>query len=228
MRKITLALALSLTFAMTVMLNATTVQLETGHWPIDCARSVEIDDFDYIYELKNVPLDGRFIELKDGSLWQLESLGYESTSFYRQYKDVLEIGFIEELVDLWQPGELLIFHKITNREIDSRDVLLIYNLDRDLLIDVTSVSPPKYHCLTISEIDTQNNLILLSDSSIWHYSQWDNGIVDTWFPGNPILVAKDTPWRSSHTHALVNLEYCDCASTLGHIHRNRVSVISYE
>lgn len=224
MRKITLMLVLGFTFATTVMLNAMTVQLETGHWPIDRTRSVEIDDFDYIYVLKKVPLDGRFIELEDGSFWQIEQLGPESTSFYRNYKDVLEIGFIEELVDLWQPGEMLIFHKITDREINHRDGFLVYNIDRDLLVDVTSLSSPIYHCLTVSEIDTENNLILLSDSSVWQYSQGDNCVVEAWYAGDPILMAKDTPWRSNHTHVLVNMDYCDCSTTMGHIHRNRVSV----
>lgn len=222
MRKISPTLVLGFTFAALTMLNATTVQVETGHWPIDSTRWLDIDQFDYIYEIRNTPLEGRFIELEDGSYWQIEPLGYESSSFYRNYKDVLEIGFIEELVDLWQPGEMLIFHKITDKEINGRDRFLVYNLDRDLLVDVTPLAPPKYYCLTLSEIDTENKLIFLSDSSVWLYNNWDKA--GTWYPGDPILVAKDTPWISEHTHVLVNMEFCNCSGTVGHIHRNRISV----
>ncbi len=223
MKKTIYTLISGLTMTASFLLDARTVELKTGHWPIDSIRTIDIDNFEYIYELQYVPLAGRFIELEDGSVWKIEPLGPESTSFYKEYKDVLEVGFIEELVDLWQPGERLIFHKITDREIHESDEFLVYNLDRDLLVDVTILSPPIYYCLTLSEVDEDNQLIVLSDSSIWHYDNWDKAS-DHWFCGDPILVAKDNPWRSDHTHVLVNLQYCNCSTTLGHIHRNRVSV----
>lgn len=222
MKKIPISLALGFTLMASVMLEAKNVEVETGHWFIDRTRSVEIDNFDYFYELKDTHLKGRFIELLDGSIWEVAPLGSESTSFYREYKDSYEVGFIEELVDLWQPGELLIFHKIADKYIDHRDGFLVYNVNRDMLVDVTVLSPPIYSCLTVSEIDSDNHFILLSDSSVWQYSDWDKGGV--WYPGDSILVAKDTPWRSNHTHVLVNMEYCDCNATMGHIHRNRISV----
>jgi hypothetical protein len=222
MRNLPLALALGFTLTANMMLEAKTVEVETGHWIIDSSRFVNIDIFDYFYELKHTHLNGRYIELMDGSIWEIEPLGPESSSFYRHYKDVYEIGYIEELVDLWQPGELLIFHKITDKYIDHKDGFLVYNVNRDLLVDVTVLSPPIYYSLSISEIDTVNKLILLSDSSVWQYNDWDKAGI--WYPGDAIVVAKDTPWISHHTHVLVNLEYCDCDATVGHIHRNRISV----
>jgi hypothetical protein len=222
MKNIPFALALGFTLSANMMLDAKNVEIETGHWLIDRSRFVEIDNFDYFYQLNQTHLNGRYIELMDGSIWEIEPLGPESTSFYRHYKNVYEVGYIEELVDLWQPGELLIFHKIADKYIDHKDGFLVYNVDRDLLVDVTVLSPPIYCSLTVSEIDTVNQLILLSDSSVWQYNNWDKAGI--WYPGDSILVAKDTPWRSDHTHVLINMEYCDCEATMGHIHRNRISV----
>lgn len=198
--------------------EAKSVTLETGKWILDRSRTVEIDQFDYIYTVKSIQLGGYYIELEDGSVWRVEELGPEAASFYRLYQNT-KIDFVENIVADWQPGERLIFHKVIDRE-----SLLIYNLDRDQLFDVTPLSPPKENYLKLESIDFSVGIIKLSDGSSW------KGKICSckgWKSGNPILVVKNTPWDQYNTHMLVNLKYCECTATSGHIHPDRCGVLKF-
>lgn len=197
-------------------IEAKTVNLETGNLIFDTSRLVEIDEFDYIYTVKAIHLDGYFIELQDGSVWGIEELSPEAESFYRNTNSSLEIDFVENIVATWQPGEHLIFHKVVDRE-----SILVYNIDRDQLFDVTPLSPAKYEPITVASLNYSKRIIGLSDGSAWYGNACPCA---GWKIGDPILIAKDNPWISTHTHMLINLKYCDCEATSGHIHPNRLGV----
>jgi hypothetical protein len=205
-----------LLFAMACLhqVDARFVTLDTGNWTIDTSRTVEIDQFDYLYTVKAIHLGGYYLELEDGSLWRVEELSPEAKSFYTNSHPSKEGIFVENIVASWEPGEQLIFHKVIDRE-----TILIYNIDRDQLFDFVPLSPPKYDSITLTWIDLWDKVVGLSDGSMWNLCQCKN-----WKEGDPILVAKDTPWTGTNTHILINLKYCDCYATSGHIHPNRVGV----
>src|SRR5262245_52347601 len=113
-----------------------TLDLKTGHWFLDRSREVHMDQFDYKYHLKKSHLRGTFIELEDGSLWQLCEVSPETKSFYATREPKLEFDFVEEIVDQWNQHDELIFHKVANR-----DSLLVYNVTRDQLFDVEPFLP---------------------------------------------------------------------------------------
>lgn len=213
-------------------MEAKPVSLETGHYFFDTKRLVEVDQFDYIYDVKSIYLDERpfemrdyatwrvfqkgcFIELQDGSLWKVCPLNAESLSFYRNEENLVEGDSAENIVASWQPGERLIFHKVTNR-ID----LLVYNIDRNQVLNVTPFATAKDNAITITSFF--GRVVCLSDGSAWAFDYpWS---CSGWEVGNPVLVAKDNPWYSQHTHMLINLNYCGCKSEFKHINPNRVGV----
>lgn len=199
------------------MAFAEPIELKTGHWPIDTSRMVELDTFDYAYDLKQLHARGMILELYDGSLWQVEEISAETISFYAQRKEHLDFEFIEDLVAEWQVNERLIFHKVSDRE-----SLLVYNIDRDMLINVTPLLPPTDPFLVIEEVDRTNKKIRLSDQSIWDFIHLC--ACKKWSAGNPVIMVKNTPWRADHTHMIINLTPCICDSKVEHIHPNRLGV----
>lgn len=204
-------------------LQATTISLETGRRFFDKSRAVVLDEFDYIYTLNSTHLGGYFIELEDGSVWSVEEMESEAKSFYKDKGISIDHVFVEDLVLSWEPGEHLIFHKLVDRE-----TLLVYNIERDQLLDFAPVSPPKYSSLIITSIDLNAHLIILSDGSQWTATLCP---CQQWKINDPILVAKDHSFLGqslfkdrANTHILVNLKYCECEATKGHIHPNRIGV----
>lgn len=200
--------------------QAKTVEINSGNWIFDKYRRLVVDDFDYLYSLQATHLRGRFIELNDGSIWQVEEQGRETKAFYESREEPIEISFMENLVNAWQPGEKLIFHKVFNGE-----NLLVYNLDRDLLIDVAPFLPPySENSLIIAAIDFNQHLLTLSDGSVWEFNHLCR--CKKWKVGNPILVVKNTAWNfwPEKTHVLVNLIPCECEATVEHIHPNHLEV----
>ncbi len=195
-----------------------TVDLKTGHWIIDRYRTVDLDKFDYRYAFKKAHLRGTFFELEDGSLWELCEVGPETKSFYATRQPKVEFDFVEEIVDQWQQGDELIFHKVADR-----DSLLIYNVTRDQLFDVEPFLPSLEPKLSIANIDKGAKQIVLSDNSIWQIECFCE--CKNWKVGDPMAVAKDTPWRSTNTHILINLCTCECDSTVEHIHPQRIGVV---
>jgi hypothetical protein len=191
--------------------------MKTGHWFVDQKRTVALDEFDYVYKLKSPLLRGHFIELDDGSIWQIEEQSPDTKAFYTSHPQITRYN--EDIVTLWQAGERLIFHKVVDRE-----SLLIYNLDRDLLFDVAPFLPPSSEdtYLAIAEMDFIKRLLTLTDGTVWNFDALCK--CNNWKTGDPIVVAKNTPWRADHTHILINLYPCECGSTVAHIHPNRLGV----
>lgn len=200
------------------------VELKTGRWVIDTKRTVVLDEFDYVYILGQVRLRGMIVELLDGTMWEVQPLGPETTSFYALRDPSLKFDFVEDVVRKWKPGERLIFHKVANKQQseEDREQVMVYNIDRDQLFDIAAFLPPEEPSLTILGIDEEQNNIILSDGSTWNFDKLCT--CQAWRKGNPILIAKNTPWRSNHTHLLINLSICDCDSTVEHIHPNRLGV----
>lgn len=212
-------LSIVLLFAIACLhqIEARSVTLETGSRFIDTYRTVDIDHFDYIYSIKSIHLGGYFVELEDGSVWRVEELGPETKSFYKATAFPIEEQYVENLVANWQPGERLIFHKVIDRE-----TILIYNIDRDQLFDFVPFSPPKYETINVASIDLWNKTLSLTNGTSWKFTSLCS--CKKWKVGDPVLIAKDTPWSKINTHILINLKYCECEATSGHIHPNRVGV----
>jgi hypothetical protein len=198
-------------------MEAKSVNLKTGRFFIDRSRLVEIDEFDYIYTIKDIHLGGYFIELQDGSKWQVQELNYEANSFYADKEDSFEFEYVENVVIAWEPGERLIFHKVVDRE-----SVLVYNIDRDQVFDFAPFSPPLSESIKIAALDYNQKIISLSDGSQWIFGKLCT--CKSWKQGDPIVIAKDHPWSTKNTHILINLKYCECAATSGHIHPNRLGV----
>jgi|688.fasta_scaffold16465_2 hypothetical protein len=194
------------------------ITLRTGHLFIDRKREVELDNFDYVYSIKKIHGRGKIIELYDGSQWKVEPLGPESESYYLQRPELAGFEFVEDLTKKWKPDEQLIFHKISNRE-----SLLIYHLERQLLLDVTPFLSPISPHLTVTDIDLEKKLIVLSDQSVWTSPFLYPGTLD-WEIADPVLIAKNTPWRGSNTHILVNLSLSQANITVEQIPINRLGV----
>lgn len=204
------------------------VELNTSNWRwpfIDTKRKVELDQFDYVYSVGQVRSRGMILELPDGSQWLVEPLGKEATSFWAQKSPELPFDFIENQVKKWRPGEKIIFHKVCNNvsEDDEKLKLLVYNVDRDQLFDVKTFLPPVEPSLTLVNVDPNQKTLELSDGSIWQFAKMCT--CQEWQKGDPIIVAKNTPWRSKNTHILANLSICECDSTVEHIHANTLGVI---
>jgi hypothetical protein len=158
------------------------------------------------------------IELQDGSLWQVEEMTPESKSFFAQRNPEVDFKFVEELVENWQPDDNLIFHKLVERE-----SLLIYNMDRDMLIDAVPLLPPLEPMLKIEMIDWGSRQIILNDHSIWSFTRLCK--CKNWKKDDPILVAKNTPWGSGISYVLINLSPCICDSKVEHIHPSRLEAM---
>ena len=198
-----------------------TIDLNTGHWIIDRYRTVDLDKFDYRYELKKAHLRGTYFETEDGILWELCEVGPETKSFYATREPKVEFDFVEEVVEKWEQGDVLIFHKVADR-----DSFLVYNVTRDHLFDVEPYLPSLDSKLSVANIDIDAKKIVLSDNSIWIAEDFCG--CKNWKVGDPIAVAKDTPWRSKNTHILVNLCTCECDATVEHIHPNRLGAVRAE
>ncbi|MBS0656488.1 MAG: hypothetical protein JSR46_11985 [Verrucomicrobia bacterium] len=205
-------------------LNARVVPLETGRWLLDTYRNVEIDDFDYTYQVESVDASTPAFTLQDGSVWQVVPMEAETLSFYRQRKSFFEsIAAPESIFEQWKPGDILIFHKIVNRP-----SLLAYNITRDHLLDVAPIQIPVAPALRITSITNTNDtfstydynsktgtmsqkihnnwrtVIALSDGTVW---EGDAGRpILSWVVGDAVLIAKDTPYWSCNTHMLLNIK----------------------
>lgn len=211
-------LALIFLFIFTIhSLQSKVLPLKTGRWVLDRYRNVEIDVFEYTYAIKNTNLTQNTLELEDGSLWQVVAITDEAASFFEQKNLVGEGLFF----DLWQPGDILIFHKIVNRP-----SLLAYNVSKDFVLDLQPKKSPSNPQLYISSVTNTNNItytyefnektnsyqqyqhnnwqtiIGLSDGSVWEDKA--GRPLSNWVKGDPIHVSKDTPWRGSNTHILMN------------------------
>lgn len=205
------------------ILSAEIVPLYTGHWILDRYRNVEIDSFDYQYSIYSIDhMTGTF-ELADGSIWHVEPMLSETKSFYKHKGMKLRDPLHAKLFGSWQPEDVLIFHKVSNQ-----NSVLVYNVNRDQLLDVWVVSGPKYQTLQISSAQNTSvvtdrykwdetaqryindpktdwyTVIVLNDGSVWQAKV--SGPVLSWQPGDPIHVLKDTPYWSNNTHILVNMK----------------------
>ncbi len=203
--------------------EATIVELKTGRWILDRYRDVAIDEFDYSYAIHSVNPEELTFELGDGSQWKVEPLNYESQSFYYQrYPQLSNISQTALFAD-WQQGDVLIFHKIVDR-----DTLLAYNVTRDRLLDVLPQGAPLNPLITISSIVNTNDStqtyryspttgrsevyiknnwrvnIVLSDGSRWEGSI-KKPLVN-WVAGDAIHVAKDTPWAGPNSHIFMHFK----------------------
>lgn len=202
-------------------LTATTLPLKTGRWIFDRYRNVTIDDFDYTYSIDSIDYNNGKLTLNDGSIWSVGSMEPEMKSFY-QLKNP---QFISEtpvyLLAHWKAGDVLIFHKVVNRE-----SLLVYNMSADMLLDFYPTGAPVAPLLQIASITNTNDIdynyvynsktqsfqqyqhnnwrvvIVLTDGSRWEGNPGRPLI--SWMQGDPIHVAKDNPWWSSNTHILMN------------------------
>lgn len=177
----------------------------------------DLADFDYSYTINQMHLRGMFIELTDGTLWEVAEMGPESKIFFANREVPLEFDYVEDLTVNWQPGESLIFHKLSYS-----DAVLVYNVDRDQLFNVTPFLPPLQASTAIAFLDPINQIIGLNDNSLWQYSQMTPS--QEWFQDQPVVVAKSSPWNGLNTHVLINLCTCFCDSTVEHIHPNQIGV----
>ena len=80
----------------------------------------DLADFDYSYTINQMHLRGMFIELTDGTLWEVAEMGPESKIFFANREVPLEFDYVEDLTVNWQPGESLIFHKLQLQRCRSR------------------------------------------------------------------------------------------------------------
>ena len=204
-------------------LYATTLPLKTGRYIIDRYRNVEIDRFDYPYQIHYIDHDNGSLQLADGSSWQVVPMNEEAKSFYEMKQPITTALFPGTIFDLWQTGDILIFHKVVNRS-----SLLAYNATKDLLLDIQPIAAPTNSDLKIASITNTNDIkysysynkktnsleqyqdnnwrtvIVLTDGSVWEGNP--GKALLSWIAGDPIHVAKDTPWWSSNTHILMNFK----------------------
>ncbi len=126
--------------------------------------------------------------------------------------------FATEFIQEWKPGETLIFHCYTAKE-----PLLVYNVERNQLMDFKPLLPALQPTLTVSSLHLEDNSVTLSDGSIWlaYPTDKDN---PAWKIGDPVLVAKAYAGESD-THVLINMSPCVCESTVEHIHPNRMNAV---
>ncbi|MBS0634502.1 MAG: hypothetical protein JSR37_03465 [Verrucomicrobia bacterium] len=202
-------------------LSATTLPLKTGRWIFDRYRNVTIDDFDYSYTIDSIDYANGRITLNDGSLWTVGDMEDETRSFYQQKNPQALSETSLYLLSQWQSGDILIFHKVVNRE-----SLLAYNASTDMLLDFFPTGAPTNPVLRIASITNTNDteyhytynsktqslqqyqtnnwrvVIVLTDGSRWEGKPGRPLL--SWMEGDPIHVSKDTPWWSSNTHILMN------------------------
>ena len=149
MKKILICFAL----IASVVMPAQAITLKTGNWVFDRYRSVDLEHFDYSYCIYSLDYTEGYLELEDGSIWQIANMTDESKSFYEQK------GVAIQALDaflFWQVQDVLIFHKLTNRS-----SMLVYNASRDQLLDVIPISGPKYPQLQIASI--QNSSVMVDN-----------------------------------------------------------------
>ncbi len=199
---------------------ADTTDLKTGNWLFDKARQVELSQSDYVYSLKTIHVRGMVIELFDRSLWEVCEMTPESASFYQKPENALEFEYVNDLMSTWEEGDHLIFHRVS-----PRDSLLVYNKDKNQLLDVKPFLPPLEPLLMIVNIDKESKLIQLSDDSIWKYNC--NCAFAGWKIQDPILIARNTPWIGAEGYVLINLLACECENALQHIHCREKPVTRY-
>jgi|GEM_PF-5424465 len=167
------------------------------------------------YKLGKILLNGKCIELVDGSVWEIQPLGPQARSFYEQKKK-FKFSFVEDLVKDWQPGDGLTFFQRR----DDVEELMVYNSTRDQLIDVTPFMQPTEPAATLSSIDPATGTILLSNGTKWEFKKFAS--IYEWEAGDPILVAKPSPWsKQTAPYILINTCACRCDATSRHIHPNR-------
>jgi hypothetical protein len=202
-----------------MLLMFSTAWADTVELKIENNQTVIVDlaHSQCISQLKTVHVRGMVIELEDGSLWEIEELGPETKSFYAPQGESLPFDFAEEWVVQWQPGEKLIFHKMSDRE-----PLLIYNIDKNHLFDFSPFLPPIEPSLYVVKFDEINKVVVLSDHSVWGFNNFSGS--QEWSFGDPIVVAKNSVLDSTSSYVLLNLCACFCDATVEHIHPNRLDV----
>lgn len=170
------------------------------------------------YQVKAAHVRGLCFELEDGSLFRVHPLGPQSRSFYNQKKR--PVAYVEDLVKEWQPGDTVTFFQ---RREDVKQ-LMVYNATRDQLIDVTPFAAPESAYLTLSSFDKDSGEVILSDGSKWESKKFAPNY--EWEAGDPILIAKTSPWAPPRgaPYVLINMCACRCDSTVRHIHPNRQPV----
>ncbi len=165
-----------------------------------------------------------WLELSDGSLWKIAEAGPETLGFSRE-----EIDFCaNQIIGTWKPGDTIVVHKVTDRMVDDDDeTILFYNETQQQLFDFVPFLPPLRPQLKVVNVDFDNKVISLSDNSVWKFKKYCS--CEDWEVGDPILVAKDTPWENvwstTNTHMIINLASCECDSTVEHIHTKRVGAV---
>ncbi len=97
-------------------LDAKTVSLYTGRWFIDRYRNVDVDQFDYLYQILNIDQGQGTLQLADGSIWRVEPMYDETSSFYAQQYPFDANTPVDAVFAAWQPGDVLIYHKVVNRD----------------------------------------------------------------------------------------------------------------
>lgn len=204
-------------------LEANTVSLKTGRWVFDRYRNVDLNSFDYFYQIQSRDTSRGVLELTDGSLWQVAPMADETQSFYYQFYALESTMNPLQLFALWDEGDTLIFHKLVDRP-----TLIAYNVTKDRVLDVLPVSSPTTPALTIVSINNTNDIsysysydhknnrldqyqsnnwktvIALSDGSVFEGNP--SKPLVAWVVGDPIHIAKDSPWWSSNTHILMNFK----------------------
>lgn len=180
--------------------------------------TINLYEFDYVYEISEVRERGMIIELSDGSVWCVAEMSPETTEFYDQLDSDFSFRFVENVVSSWSSGDVIVMYRFSDSE-----PLIMFNADREQLFDVTPFLPPIESPLAIKSINAEFNSVTLTDGSVWHYDRF--AADQDWEAGDSIVVARNAPWIADYTHVLINVCACRCDATVEHIHPNRLSVI---
>src|ERR1700733_11603712 len=96
---------------------ARTLEIGTGNYVFDRYRNVDIDAFDYFFSIDSIVQTNGSVDiiLEDGSIWRLSKPQGEKKSFFKTLGVEATENFAKEIVSTWNPGEVIIFHKLVNR-----------------------------------------------------------------------------------------------------------------
>ncbi len=159
------------------------------------------------------------IELEDGTFWLLKEASDETKNYNLLVYEGPPYQFATEFVKESKSGETLIFHCYTAQE-----ALLVYNVERNQLIDFEPLLPAIKPTLTVSSLYLEEDSVTLSDGSTWLAYSSDKNAPE-WNVGDPILIAKAYPDVKGYTDVLINMLPCVCESTVEHIHPNRMNAV---
>lgn len=149
----------------------------------------------YFYRLtrqvQELDSKGEQVRLADGSLWTIHPRDRAKFLFW---------------------GEPLRVYVTQNSDFTRRTVSDIYpyklvNFDRNQSVRVQLIEAPVYaDCERIVAIDKVKKKISLESGSLWKVSSYDRDILQTWEPGDFILMGANTRWnRRSKAYLLVNI-----------------------